>query len=120
MRDAGKDIHRIKGDTQLCETVQKMMDKWTADNFTYFQQTMELIREGAPVQWVKLYMDAVKMGLVKETNFNININHQQDREDLQALVRSRIPSPLPPTGTYTPYEEVMPKKIAVKEEKGVI
>ena len=42
-----------------------MMDQWTADNFEYFVQTMDLIREGAPVQWVKLYMEAVKMGIVK-------------------------------------------------------
>ena len=35
---------------------------------------------------------------------------QQDRENLQALVRSRIP--IPNKGTYTPYEEVkQPLKI---------
>lgn len=35
-----------------------------------------MIREGVPIQWVKLYMKAVKLGLTKETNINININRQ--------------------------------------------
>ena len=83
------------------------MANWTDDNFTYFEQTMELIRTGAPVQWVKLYMEAVKLGIVKESNINITVSRQQDRENLQALVRTRIPTSLPqPVPVYTPFVEV--------------
>lgn len=89
---------------RMAKTVQDRMMHWTEDNFIYFEETMELVRKGAPVQWVKLYMEAVKLGIVRESTVNININRQQDRENLQALVRSRIP--LPDKGTYTPYEEV--------------
>lgn len=93
---------------RLAKTVQDRMAHWTEDTFVYFEQTMEIIRDGAPVQWVKLYMEAVKLGIVRESTVNININRQQDRENLQALVRSRIP--LPDKGTYTPYEEVREKE----------
>ena len=105
-RDAGLPSRREKSKfaNHMAKTVQDRMMHWTEDNFGYFEQTMDLIREGAPVQWVKLYMEAVKLGIVKESNINININRQQDRENLQALVRSRIP--LTDKGTYTPYEEV--------------
>jgi hypothetical protein len=65
---------------------------------------MELIREKAPLQWLKLYQESVKMGIVKQTDINITISRQKDREDLQALVRSRIP--LPERGEYVPYEEI--------------
>lgn len=117
MRDAGVPSRHEKAPlgTRMAKTVQGMMSQWTEDNFTYFEQVMEMIREGAPVQWVKLYMEAVKMGLEKNTNINININRQQDRENLQALVRTRIP--LPDRGTYVPYEEVKPKEIeSIKKE----
>lgn len=116
--DVGKDIRRTRGGgkmLKLANTVQGMMDQWTTDNFDMFVETMELIRDGAPVQWVKLYMEAVKMGLVKESNINININRQQDREALQGLVRARLP--LPESGTYTPFEEVRPKISLKKEEE---
>ena len=55
-------------------------------------------------------MDAVKLGIIRESNVNVNvnINREQDRENLQALVRTRIT--LPDKGTYTPYEEVKPMK----------
>lgn len=125
MIDAGKDVRRRSTAlSKLSDTVQGMMAAWTEDNFGYFEQTMELIREGAPVQWVKLYMEAVKMGIIKESNINININRAQDRENLQALVRTRIPSasmvtsPTPQRPAvmpdaeerqevkYTPFEEV--------------
>lgn len=52
-------------------------------------------------------MEAVKLGIEKNTN--ININRQKDRDDLQALVRSRIT--LPDSGSYVPYEKVKPKEI---------
>lgn len=100
----------------MAKTVQDQMMHWTEDNFTYFEQTMDMIREGAPVQWVKLYMEAVKLGIVKESNINIRIDRQQDHENLQALVRTRIP--LPERGSYTPYEEVaQPKPVAIEKEE---
>jgi hypothetical protein len=110
MRDAGLPSRREKNKlaVAMAKTVQDRMMTWTEENFSYFEQTMEMIREGAPVQWTKLYMDAVKLGLDKTTNINININRQQDRENLQALVRTRIS--LPDAGTYTPYEEIKPKE----------
>lgn len=110
--DVGKDVRRRKGTAavaKLADTVQGMMSQWTEDNFAQFEETMELIKDGAPVQWVKLYMEAVKMGIVKESNININISRQKDRDDLQALVRSRIP--ISDKGTYVPYEEVIPRGI---------
>jgi hypothetical protein len=110
MRDPGVPARRKTSSMakKMTDTVQGMMYQWTEDNFSYYQQTMDLIREMAPVQWAKLYHEAVKMGIEKNTNINININRQKDREDLQALVRSRIQ--LPDTGTYVPYEEITPKK----------
>ena len=102
---------RAKAANMLAKTVQDQMQSWADDNFLNFTETMELIREGAPVQWVKLYMEAVKLGLDKTTNINININRQQDRENLQALVRTRIPTALPDKGSYTPYEEIKPKQL---------
>ena len=108
MRDAGVPSRREKAKVAnaLAKTVQDRLNTWTEDNFIYYEQTMEMIREGAPVQWVKLYMEAVKLGLDKTTNINININRQQDRENLQALVRSRIPSLPQAPPTYTPYIEI--------------
>lgn len=112
MRDIGVPSRheRSKLANKLAKTVQDQMVNWTEDNFVYFEQTMDMIREGAPVQWVKLYMEAVKLGLDKTTNINININREQDRANLQALVKSRIPSALPQSAPdYTPYIEI-PKK----------
>lgn len=100
---------------KMSDTVQGMMYQWTEDNFTYYQQTMETIREMAPVQWAKLYHEAVKMGIDKNTNINININRQKDREDLQALVRTRIKLP----DTYTPYEEITPERIPLPKRKEI-
>ena len=116
--DAGKDVRRRRNPAaiaKLSETVQGMMSEWTEENFPMFKETMELIREGAPVQWVRLYMDAVKLGIEKNTNINININRQRDREDLQALVRTRVQ--LPESGNYTPYEEVRPQPLPLKSEE---
>ena len=118
MREVGEDIRRgKKAVMKLADTVKGMMNQWTEDEFPHFKETMELIREHAPVQYAKLYMDAVKMGIVRESNINININRQKDREDLQALVRTKIS--LPDNGTYTPYEEIKPKQIVAldKEEE---
>lgn len=118
MRDAGVPSRheRSKLANRMAKTVQDRMMYWTEDNFGYFEQTMELIREGAPVQWVKLYMEAVKLGIVKESNINININREQDRENLQALVRTRIPTALPQAApTYTPYVE-MPQTVKMEKD----
>lgn len=116
MRDVGSDLRRgRKSVAKLADTVQGMMGQWTEDNFGYFQQTMELIREGAPVQWVKLYIEAVKLGIVRQTDINININRQQDRENLQALVRTRVP--LTDKGVYTPFEEVKPEPLPIRKEE---
>ena len=116
--DVGKDVRRSRGSravAKLSDTVQGMMASWTEENFPLFNETMELIRDHAPVQYAKLYMDAVKMGIIKESNINININRQQDREELQALVRTRIT--LPDKGSYTPYEEIKPKELVEIKEK---
>lgn len=112
-RDAGLPSRREKSKlaNAMAKTVQDKMMNWTDENFTYFEQTMDMIREGAPVQWVKLYMEAVKLGIVKESNVNINISRQEDYNRLQGLVHARIQ--LPNTGTYTPYEEVKPKEVPV-------
>lgn len=118
MRDAGVPSRREKAKlaNRMAKTVQDMVANWTEDNFTYFEQTMDLIREGAPVQWTKLYLEAVKMGIVKESNINITVSRQQDRENLQALVRTRIPTALPQSPpNYTPYVEVAEP---IKKEKG--
>jgi hypothetical protein len=117
MRDAGVPSRREKSKAAnaLAKTVQDRMNQWADDNFQNFEETMTLIREGAPVKWVQLYMEAVKLGIVKESNVNITINRQQDRENLQALVRTRIP--LPDNGQYTPYEEIKPKEIAMRERE---
>ena len=124
MRDTGVPSRheQSKLANRMAKTVQDRMMFWTEDNFGYFEQTMEMIRTGAPVQWVKLYMEAIKLGLTKETNINININRQQDRENLQALVRTRIPAgssvTSPPPVNYTPFEEVKEAEtVAIKREE---
>ena len=118
MRDVGKDINRNNARTAaLADKVAKsdFMNGWLIDNQQNFLETMELIREGAPVKWAELYMRAYQLGVVKEQNINININRQQDREDLQALVRTRIA--LPEQGNYTPYEEIKPQQTErIKED----
>ena len=118
MRDAGVPSRREKAKlaNSMAKSVQEKMAQWTDDNFVYYQQVMDMIREGAPVQWAKLYHEAIKLGLDKTTNINININRQQDRENLQALVRTRIPTALPQSPpSYTPYVEVAEP---IKKEKG--
>ena len=107
---------RSKLANAMAKTVQDKMMYWTDENFPYFEQTMDMIREGAPVQWVKLYMEAVKLGIIRESNVNVNvnINREQDRANLQALVKQRIT--LPDHGAYTPYEEVK-QPIAIKKEE---
>lgn len=115
MRDVGSDVRRRSGhkvEAALAKTAGDLMQNWTKDNFYAFEQTMEMIRENAPVQFARLYLDAVKLGLDRNTNINININRQQDRENLQALVRSRIPNVLSNEGTYVPFEEVKPKELS--------
>ena len=118
MRDAGLPSRRekAKAANALAKTVQDRMSQWADDNFQNFEETMKLIREGAPVKWVQLYMEAVKLGIIKESNINININRLQDRENLQALVRTRIA--LPDNWQYTPYEEIKPNEFITIEKEG--
>ena len=110
--DVGKDIRRTKAKPLAAIAQKGFVEGWLLDNQQNFIETMELIREGAPVQWAKLYADLYKIGITKETNLNININRQQDRENLQALIRTRINAPLP---EYTQYEEVEKKELPVIE-----
>lgn len=109
--DVGEDVRRGRGAravAKLSDTVQGMMAQWTEEQFPLYCETMELIRQNAPVQWAKLFQEAVKMGITKQTDININISRQKDRDDLQALVRSRIS--LPNKGDYVPYVEVKPNE----------
>ena len=92
------------------------IEGWLLDNQESFIEVMKLIKEGAPVQYAKLYLEAYKMGLVRETNININFNRQQDREGLQGLVRGR--RSLPDSGMYTPYEEIRPREVVQKKKEG--
>ena len=109
--DAGKDVRPNRQLAQqmakaMEDNAESLMQRWTVENFPYFEQTMNMIREGAPVQWAKLYLESVKMGLTKNTNININISRQQDREQLQALVRTRISPRLTDKGEYVDYREI--------------
>ena len=108
--NVGEDVVKRRGSraiSKLSDTVQGMMGQWTEEQFPNFVETMELIRKNAPVRYVQLYMEAVKMGIVRQTDININISRKKDRDDLQALVRSRIS--LSDNGNYVPYEEVGPE-----------
>lgn len=104
MRDAGPDVNR-KGKRNLVKIAERgFMEGWLNENEENFKEVMDLIKDGAPVQYARLYLDAYKMGVSREQNININItNRQEDRERLQAMVHTRIPEALP---SFTPYEEV--------------
>lgn len=116
MRDVGRDVKKSsKAVMKLSDTVQGMMNQWTEEQFPMFKETMDLIRENAPVQYARLYIEAVKMGIVKQTDINVNINRQRDRDDLQALVRTRVS--IPDISTYTPFEEIKPQPLPAKEEE---
>ena len=119
MREVGENIKRNNGKaTALANKIANsdFMQGWLIDNQQNFVETMNLIRDGAPVKWAELYMKAYQMGIIKESNINININRQQDRADLQALVRTRVQ--LPDNGSYTPYEEVVqPEKLPLNREE---
>lgn len=117
MREVGKDVKRNDSrTTALADKIAKsdFMNGWLIDNQQNFIETMNLIREGAPVKWAELYMRAYQLGIVKEQNVNININRQEDRENLQALVRTRIP--LPEKGAYTPYEELNAEPVPIPRQ----
>ena len=110
--DVGEDVRRNKANVLAKQAEKGFIEGWLIDNQESFVEVMNLIKDGAPVHWAKLYMEAYKMGLVKETNININFNRQQDREGLQGLVRSRMA--IADKGAYTPYEEVKPKEVVEK------
>lgn len=108
--DCGEDVRKRlpKGAANLARVANKgFIEGWLFDNQENFVETMDMIRTGAPVQWARLYIELHKTGISKESNINININRQQDRENLQALIRTRITTPLP---EYTNYEEVPSEK----------
>lgn len=116
--DVGKDVRRRRNLDGLAKAVQSgFIDGWLVDNQQNFIDVMNLIRDGAPVKWAELYMKAYQLGLVKEQNINININRQHDREELQALVRARIPGAITDK-TYTPFEEVKPQALPLNSEEG--
>ena len=112
--DVGEDVRRNKAVVLAKQAEKGFIEGWLLDNQESFIEVMKLIKDGAPVQFAKLYLEAYKMGLVKETNININFNRQQDREGLQGLVRSRM---LPTQGAYTPYEEVKPRELVKKKKE---
>ncbi len=115
MRDAGVPSRRekAKAANELSVAAQKnFLENWCEDNEQNFCAVMDLIKDGAPVQYARLYLEAKKLTMARESNINININRQQDRENLQALVRARMP--LPENGSFTPYEEVKPKEIVMR------
>jgi len=116
--DVGPSVRKNRKVDGLVKAVQQsFMEGWLEDNQENFVEVMNLIRDGAPVKWAELYMKAYQMGLVKEQNININFNRQQDRENLQALVRARIPTAIPDKGSYTPFEEVKSKPLSIKKEE---
>lgn len=120
MMDLGKDIGRQKKKvTDLANKIAKsdFMQGWLIDNQQNFIEVMDMIKEGAPVKYAELYLKAYQMGIVKESNINININRQKDREDLQALVRTRVSPMLSDSGAYTPYEEVDKQPLPLKREE---
>lgn len=118
--DVGENVRGHRNNAKSAALANKLaqsdfMQGWLLDNQQAFIETMNLIKDGAPVKWAELYMKAYQMGLVKEQNINININRQQDRESLQALVRARLPQP--GAGTYTTYEEVKPMELEVERRE---
>lgn len=116
--DVGPEVRRNRKMAKLADVAQKgFMEGWLEANQENFIEVMDLIKEGAPVQWARLYKEIYGMGLAKEQNINININRQQDRENLQALVRSRIPAALTERKEYTPFEEVKPEPLPLKRKK---
>lgn len=116
MMDVGKNVRRnSKAVAKLSDSVQGMITNWTEQQFPYFVETMELIRENAPVKYAQLFLKMVELGIIRQTDINVNVNYQRDREDLQALVRTKLS--LPDSGTYTPYEEVTPVPVTQKKEK---
>lgn len=107
MRDVGPTRGGVRG---LADRVQRdFLTGWLMDNQENFIEAMEVIREGSPVKYAKLYLEAAKIGMTKEQNININVvDRERDRERLQALVKTRVTSSLP---NYTPYEEVKPREL---------
>lgn len=115
-RDVGDDVKRHKMKVLASSAEKDFMNGWLLENQENFVEVMKLIEEGNPVKYAEIYLKAYQMGVTRETNVNINVvNRQKDREELQALVRTRVSSALP----YTPYEEVVPKKLnSIKLKEG--
>lgn len=117
MRDIGEDVKRGRA-LKLASAAQKnFLENWCEENEQNFVEVMDLIKTGAPVKYAELYLKARQMITAKESNIKITVSRQQDRENLQALVRTRIPTALPqsspttvpagsPSMEYTPYVEI--------------
>ena len=116
MRDVGPDIGRSRA-TALARQAGKIgfLEEWCEQNQENFIEVMNLIKDGAPVKYAELYLKAVQMGIVRETNVNIRVDRQQDYDNLQALVRTRVTPTLPTSGAYTPYEEIKQPEYVSKE-----
>jgi len=114
--DVGQDVRRNKAKALADKVAQSdFMQGWLLDNQRNFVETMELIREGAPVKYAELYAKIYGMGMTKEQNINVNFSRQEDRKALQGLVRARLS--LPESGSYVPYEEVLPQPLPLKREE---
>ena len=117
MRDVGPDISRGRG-TRLASAAQKQfLENWLQDNEGNFVEVMDLIKDGAPVKYAELYLKAKQMTMAKETNINVSVSRQQDYDNLQALVRTRVTPGLPQSGSYTPYEEIQQTEPLKREEE---
>lgn len=119
MRDVGPDINRGRG-TRLASAAQRQfLENWCNDNEGNFMEVMDLIKDGAPVKYAELYLRARQMIMAKETNINVNVSRQQDYDNMQALVRTRVTPALSDQGIYTPFEEVRQPIPLEREEEGL-
>ena len=47
---------------------KEKLEHFADNNLEYFIETMELIKEHAPAAWVRLYCEAVRMGIKYEAS----------------------------------------------------
>lgn len=106
MRDVGPDINRGRATRVATPAQRQFLDDWCTENEGNFSEVMDLIKGGAPVKYAELFLKAKQMTMARETNINVTVSRQQDYDNLQALVRTRVKPGLPSEGSYTPYEEV--------------
>lgn len=107
MREVGKDVSRNKYGGLAKAVERTFLEKWVDDNKGNFVECMDLIKEGNPVKYAELYLRAVQMGMVRTNlNVNMNMNRQQDYNELQAMVRSKVQK-----GDYMPFTEIRDKEM---------